>query len=183
MRELATYIEESFFKNVGSDKAAIIAKGQDVAEDLEDFIKKNSDEIYRISDMYQHADKGSKAFTQARQEMYNMNAEIEKCFISKLPINGILFITTKNSLQKMKNGQAPEFVMSGPVYRKLAEGSDRQMSLAQISARINLKTNPSTYYFDTWGSFSMNTMVARCLLGFPKLTQDNKYCIAFYYDE
>lgn len=183
MKELVTYIDEGFYKNAGVEKDVIIAKGQDVAEDLEDFIKKNSDEIYRISDMYQHADRGSKAFAQTRQEMYNMNAEIERRFISKLPINGILFITTKSSLQKMKNGQAPEFVMSGPVYRKLAEGSDRQMSLAAIQAKINLKTNPSTYYFDTWGYFSMNTVVARCLLGFPKLTQDNKYCIAFYYDK
>lgn len=183
MRELVTYIDEGFYRNAGTEKAVLIAKGQDVAEDLEDFIKKNSDEIYRISDIYQHADRGSKAYIQARQEMFNMNAEIEKRFISKLPINGILFITTKSSLQKMKNGQAPEFVMNGPVYRKLAEGNDRQTSLAQIPVKINLKTSPSSYNFDTWGSFSMNTMVARCLLGFSKLTQDNKYCIAFYYDK
>ena len=186
MKELVTYINEGFYKNAGTENSVLIAKGQDIAEDFEDFIKKNSDEIYRISDTYQQVIRGSKAFIQARQEVLNMNAEIEKRFISKLPINGILLITTKSSRQKLRNGQALDFVLkSSPAFRKLAEGSDRQASLAQVSVRTNLETNPSSYDFSTYGSFSANINVAKYLLAFLflKQKQDNKYCIAFYYDK
>ena len=31
MRELVTYIDEGFYRNAGTEKAVLIAKGQDVA--------------------------------------------------------------------------------------------------------------------------------------------------------
>lgn len=176
MKELTTYIGESFFKNVGSDKATIIAKGQEVIDEFDKYLRKNSVEIQKIIDKYRRSEKGSRSYITAYKEIKRLDEEIEEHFISKLPIEGVIYITTKEH----KGSETLDFIKTGicPVYKKVCVGSPRQMSLLQLQAHIK----NGEYVLSNFGSYVSNTTVATALYGYGEL-DSGKYCLGFYYDE
>lgn len=178
MRELATYIDESFFKNVGSDKVTIIAKGQEVIDEFDEYLRKNGVEIQKTIDTYRHSKGGTRTYDISYREVKRLNEEIENRFISKLPIEGVIYITTKEH----RGSETLDFIKTsgvGPIaFKKACEGSPRKMSLLQSSVHIQ----NGKYALSNFGTWISNSSAAAALYGYGELGS-SKYCLGFYYDE
>lgn len=179
MKELATYIDESFFKNVGSEKAVTIAKGQQVVDELEKYILKNGIKIQKIVDTYRRSETGSRSYNAAYQEIRRLNAEIEKSYIFRLPIDGVIYITTK----EYKGSESLDFIKTsgvGPIaFKKVCDGSPKQMSLLQTHIHIQ----NGKYVLSNFGSYISNSTAVAALCQYGELCSSNKYCLGFYYDK